>query len=95
MINVPESLGRERGAEGFSLHPERSFVVETITLTAPDISCAHCKSTIEREVGSMAGVGEVSVDVESKGVRVSFDPAQTSRAAIVERLDEEGYPVPE
>lgn len=66
--------------------------METITLTAPDISCAHCKSTIEREVGSMSGVGDVQVDVDSKRVQVSFDPAQTSLAAIAERMDEEGYP---
>jgi copper ion binding protein len=67
--------------------------METVTLTAPDISCAHCRSTIEREVGSMSGVDEVSVDVDTRQVRVTFDPAQTSRAAITERLDEEGYPV--
>lgn len=69
--------------------------METITLTAPDISCAHCKSTIEREVSGMSGVDGVQVDVDSREVRVTFHPDQTSRAAIVARLDEEGYPVAE
>ncbi len=69
--------------------------METIALTAPDISCVHCKSTIEREVGSMSGVDTVQVDIDSKRVLVAFDPSQTSRASIVERLDDEGYPVAE
>jgi len=67
--------------------------MESITLTAPDISCAHCKATIERGVGSMTGVESVNVDVDSKRVHVSFDPAQTSEARVIERLDEEGYPI--
>jgi copper ion binding protein len=69
--------------------------METITLTAPDISCAHCQATIEREVGSMNGIQTVSVDVPSKRVTVSFDPAEVSEGEIVARLDEEGYPVAE
>lgn len=67
--------------------------METVTLTAPDISCAHCKMTIEREVATMPGVADVRVDVEGRRVAVTFDPGSTSRAQIEERLDEEGYPV--
>jgi copper chaperone CopZ len=67
--------------------------VETITLTAPDISCAHCKSTIEREVGEMTGVASCLVHVDSKQVSVTFDPTQTTSRHIIERLDDEGYPV--
>jgi copper chaperone CopZ len=67
--------------------------VEQITLTAPDISCHHCKQTIERELGTLPGVQRVSVVVPSKHVTVSFDPTQTSEAAIIAKLAEEGYPV--
>jgi copper chaperone len=67
--------------------------METVTLTAPDISCDHCKATIEREVGALAGVNAVAVDVPSKHVTVTFDPAQLVEADIVARLDDEGYPV--
>ncbi|GAC1400792.1 MAG: copper chaperone CopZ [Chloroflexota bacterium] len=67
--------------------------METISLTAPDISCEHCQRTIETEVGSIAGVRSVAVDIPSKAVQVTFDPASTSRSAVVERLDEEGFPV--
>ena len=67
--------------------------METITLTAPDISCAHCQQTVEREVGCVLGVQSVSVDVPTQQVEVTFDPAQTSEKHIVARLDEAGYPV--
>jgi copper chaperone len=67
--------------------------MQTITLTAPDISCDHCKQTIERELSTVAGVQAVSVDVPSTQVRVTFDPQQVSETQIVARLDDEGYPV--
>jgi copper chaperone len=67
--------------------------VEQITLTAPDISCDHCKHTIERELGTLPGVQSVSVEVPSKHVDVRFDPSRISEATIITKLDEEGYPV--
>ena len=38
--------------------------METLKLTAPDISCDHCKHTIEQTVGALQGVEAVAVDVE-------------------------------
>jgi copper chaperone len=69
--------------------------VDQLTLTAPDISCEHCRHTIEHELRTLPGIHSVSVDVPSKLVNVSFDPAQTSYGVIVTRLDQEGYPVTE
>lgn len=67
--------------------------MDTITLTAPDISCHHCQSTIERELGRLDGVHAVSVDIPARQVRVTYDRTRMSRDTIVETLDEEGYPV--
>jgi copper chaperone len=67
--------------------------METTTVTAPDISCAHCKTAIEREIGDLAGVQSVSVDVPNKRVTVAHEPQRVSKADIVSRLDDEGYPV--
>lgn len=67
--------------------------MNTITLTASDISCEHCKATIEREVGALSGVQSVAVDVPERRITVAFDPEQVTQADIVEVLDEEGYPV--
>lgn len=65
----------------------------TITLTSPDISCEHCKAAIEREIGGLSGVNSVSVDIPTQHVQVTYDSGRTSRDAIVEALDEAGYPV--
>ena len=67
--------------------------METMTVTAPNISCEHCQRAIEGAVGALPGVQSVHVEVPSKTVQVSYDPAQVSREAIAATLDEEGYPV--
>lgn len=67
--------------------------METISLTAPDISCEHCKMTIEREVGALSGVQVCSVDIPNRQVSVTYDPNTVTRDQIVETLDEEGYPI--
>ena len=69
--------------------------MQTVTFTAPDISCAHCQQTIERELGAVPGVESVAVDIPTKQVKISYHPDQTSEVQIAARLDEEGYPVAE
>lgn len=64
-----------------------------MTLTAPAISCEHCQRAIEGAVGALDGVQSVHVEIPSKTVQVSYDPAQVSRQTIETTLDEEGYPV--
>jgi copper chaperone CopZ len=82
------TLGHSR-----SLINAKEHSMETVTLTAPDISCEHCKATIEREIGGLHGVGAVAVDVPSQHVTVSYDPTQLDETDIVAKLDDEGYPV--
>lgn len=67
--------------------------MNTISLTSPDISCDHCKRTIEQELGSLQGIQSCIVDVPTRQVTLVFDPALTSTEQIIETLDEEGYPV--
>jgi copper chaperone len=64
---------------------------DTITYSVPGIHCGHCEAAIKQEVGSVAGVELVEVDLEGKEVTVrgeALDDAQL-RAAI----DEAGYDV--
>ena len=67
--------------------------METMTVTAPNISCEHCQRAIEGAVGALPGVQSVYVEVPAKTVQVTYDPAQISRETIEATLDEEGYPV--
>ncbi len=67
--------------------------MQTVTISAPDISCDHCKNAIEKAVGAMDGVSSVNVLVDSKQVVVLFNPEQVSMESITETMDEEGYPI--
>ncbi len=67
--------------------------METTTLTAPAISCEHCQRTVEGAIGALPGVASVHVEIPSKTVQVSYDPAHVSRDTILAVMEEEGYPV--
>jgi copper chaperone len=64
-----------------------------INLSVPDISCDHCKHSIEEAVGALAGVELVEVGIESKMVEVDFDDASVSRQDIVTAIEGQGYEV--
>ncbi len=65
---------------------------ETTTVTAPEIVCGGCASSIKKALGNVAGVSEVDVDVATKKVTVNHD-AKVSREKIVDALDRAGYSV--
>ncbi|GAC1333212.1 MAG: hypothetical protein NVSMB22_25410 [Chloroflexota bacterium] len=67
--------------------------MKTAMLAAPDISCDHCKNAIEREVGALAGVHAVAVDIVMRHVSVTYDPARIALTGIIATLEDEGYPV--
>lgn len=64
---------------------------QTLVLTVPGMTCGHCEAAIKREVGSVAGVSDVDVDLQTKLVTVSGDTLD--RDAIVAAIDEAGYDV--
>lgn len=63
-----------------------------IALVAPDISCEHCKRSIEQDLAEVPGVHGVVVDVETKVVRVNYDDSQTGDQALRAKLADIGYP---
>ncbi len=62
---------------------------ETITYRVPGMSCAHCKSAVESEIGSVPGVEFVEADLETKVVTVRG--AAVEDAAVRTAIDEAGY----
>lgn len=65
----------------------------TETFQVPEVSCDHCKSTIEGALEPVAGVREAVVDVKEKTVSVDFNPDTTNRSAIVAAIESAGYEV--
>jgi len=64
-----------------------------ITLSVPDISCGHCKSSIEGAVNPMEGVAKAEVSISDRTVDVEYDPEAVELDAIVAAIDEQGYEV--
>jgi len=55
------------------------------TYHVPGITCGHCRSAIETEVGALDGVESVAVDIDTKQVVVVGSAGDDAiRAAIVE-----------
>lgn len=67
--------------------------METTKLSVPDISCDHCKTSIEAATEALPGVGSADVDIPSKTVTLSFQPAEVGLEAIVEAIEDQGYEV--
>lgn len=65
----------------------------TLTLNVPDISCGHCKSSIEGAVGGLSGIEKVEVAIDARTVDVAYDESSVSRDAIVDAIEDVGYEV--
>ena len=68
-----------------------STASEQLLLSVPGMSCGHCEAAIKHEVGSVAGVAEVDVDLDAKLVTVRGE--SLDRDEIVAAIDEAGYDV--
>jgi len=63
-----------------------------IKFKVPEISCGHCKQTIESAIGSLEYIQKVNVDIESK--IVSIDSGQIVDLSDIEQLlDDQGYSI--
>ena len=60
--------------------------------TVPEISCGHCKETIEAIVGSIESVESVTVNIDQKLVDVK-STSKLDLSLVSEMLDEQGYTV--
>ena len=62
--------------------------------TVPEISCGHCKETIESTVNSLENVEAVNVDIDHKSVEVKSS-SDLDLSLVSNMLDEQGYTVVE
>jgi copper chaperone len=65
----------------------------TETLAVPDISCDHCRRTIETALGRLPGVRAATVDIGARTVQIAYDETAVGPAAIRATLADEGYEV--
>nr|WP_260616129.1 heavy-metal-associated domain-containing protein [Microbispora sp. KK1-11] len=67
-------------------------MVMTSTYTVTGMTCGHCVSSVSEEVGAVAGVTDVRVDLASGLLTVETDGG-VDDAAIVAAVREAGYDV--
>jgi copper chaperone len=64
----------------------------TTTLNVPDISCGHCKSSIEGAVSGLPGVNSAEVNIQARTVDLDLsDAAELDQ--IVDAIEDQGYDV--
>ena len=63
-----------------------------VVFTVPEISCGHCKDTIESTLSNVESIASVSVDIEKKSVEV-FSSSDFDMINVSQLLDEQGYTV--
>ena len=63
--------------------------MSTRTYSVEGMSCEHCVSAITSEVGKVAGIDDVAVDLDAKTVTVTGQTVDD--AAVRAAVDEAGY----
>lgn len=62
-----------------------------LVLNVPGMTCGHCEAAVTAEVGTLDGVSDVTVDLETKMVTVTG--VDLDREAVVAAIDEAGFDV--
>jgi len=65
--------------------------MEELVFSVPGMTCGHCEAAVKAEIGGVAGVHDVHVDLASKTVVVHG--VGMSRAAVYAAVDEAGFEV--
>jgi len=60
--------------------------------TVPEISCGHCKETIESTINNLENVETVNVNIDQKSVEVKSS-SDLDLSLVSNMLDEQGYTV--
>lgn len=67
--------------------------MQTTTFSVPEISCDHCKTSIEGATSQVEGVHNSTVDIAGKTVTVEFEADRVDLESIVAAIEEQGYDV--
>jgi copper chaperone len=58
------------------------------TYSLPDMSCGHCRATVEQTVQAVDALAELEVDLPNRQISLRSD----NLAAVLQALAEAGYP---
>jgi copper chaperone len=61
-----------------------------ITFHIPDMSCGHCKATVEKTIHALDPAAQIEFDMAARRISVE---SRTDAARVKTSLAEAGYPV--
>lgn len=61
------------------------------TLKITGMTCAACSARIEKVIGKMEGIEEISVNLATEKAAISYDQEKTDLHEIIERIEKVGY----
>ena len=64
-----------------------------VTISVPDISCDHCKQSIEGALNILDGVSSSEVHVTEKTVDVNFDESKVQQSVLTKAIEDQGFTV--
>lgn len=67
--------------------------MQEVVLGVSGMSCNHCKAAVTRALSGLSGVQSVDIDLASGRVKVQYDGAQVTVAALKGAITEAGYDV--
>ena len=68
-------------------------MAEETTLQVVGMHCAGCEQRLSTALRRLEGVSEAAADHRTGELTIRFDPEQTSRDALIERVETAGYDV--
>ena len=86
---MPPKTGLRLKPEPHTLAGYDVVMSDTVTYTVPAIHCEHCAMSIREEVGEVAGVEDVAVDLDAKVVTITGRALDD--AALRAAIEEAGY----
>jgi copper ion binding protein len=92
MMTDTSALSRPGGSDdppGAAPNP-KEHAVDPAVITVKGMTCEHCVSAVQQEIGSLPGVTEVEVELDTGTVRVTADPPPGLRA-LRDAVDAAGY----
>jgi copper chaperone len=63
------------------------------TFNVPEMSCGHCKATVEGELSKLSGVERSNADLEKGTLEVSYDEDRVSEEQLKGAIEYAGYAV--
>lgn len=91
VTNNPKSFPYESSAFKQQYIQEKNGL-SSVTLHLDNIHCASCIWVIEKVLGNVKGIKDVSVNFTTQKTKIIFDESQTSLESIINTLVRVGYP---